>query len=675
MPAAPALVQQDGVAEFAHPRGELAGVARVHAVVPGGGAQQEGRVGAVRAEAVVRGEGAQVREVGLVLGVPVLRHPRGAREELVVAEHVEQGDLGDYRAEVLGVPGEHGAHQEAPVAAAHRAECGGGGDAARDEVFGDGGEVLVGARPFGLQRGAVPAGPVLPSAPDVRDDARAAALQPRPAGHGPVRRGQGDLEAAVAVQERGARTARLVVGARHEVRDARAVPRDREVLPYREPFGVEAGRGALEDLGGRADPALGERGRLEEALHVEVVGVVGVRVRVHDGDVGERWYGGERRARPGALGRRREHLDAGADVAHRRQEQVVAGPRLADESRAGVRREEDAGGAVAREEGVEAEGEEGARRVPEPVAPERHEQVLAVRVRLGVVGHVDLDESVAGSEEVQLAGEEVDRPADEVPFEARCAVVPAPGHDVAPLRLVHDGGLAERSPAPPAPYRARVPGVGQRAAREPGADEDGVLIDPPDAGLGLGDAETVGDELPPHEVEFAHLDRVAAAARQAHERPLPVRLAHDGTAPHPVDALGPGERVGIEQYLPRGRVLAVLLGGGAPPQPAHVLGVPPEVVPAGAPSRRVGDAVARVEHLAHPCFERGEPGVLREGGLRLGVPLSHPGESRLALDVFQPQIRIVISHSPHSPAPATCDSAVTGTMASVTHGRRNVLIR
>jgi len=61
----------------------------------------------VRVRAMAPHEGVPVGGVG----VAVLGHPRGAREQLVEAAHVEQGHRAHHRAEELGPAHEHVAHE------------------------------------------------------------------------------------------------------------------------------------------------------------------------------------------------------------------------------------------------------------------------------------------------------------------------------------------------------------------------------------------------------------------------------------------------------------------------------------------------------------------------------------------------------------------------------------
>ena len=102
-----------------------------------------------------------------LIGVAVLLHPRGARQQLVVAAHVEQRHLADDGAEELGGAREHVAREQPSVGAALAAQLGRRRDAARDQVFGDRLEIFERLVALLLECGLVPARAVLAAAADV----------------------------------------------------------------------------------------------------------------------------------------------------------------------------------------------------------------------------------------------------------------------------------------------------------------------------------------------------------------------------------------------------------------------------------------------------------------------------------------------------------------------------
>ncbi len=242
--------------------------------------------------------------------------------------------------------------------------------------------------------------------------------------------------------------------------------------------------------------------------------------------------------------------------------------------------------------------------------------------------------------------EEVGGAGDEGPLEAGGGVVPAGGRHVAGLCLEDELGVREVGAAVPATDGARVSGRGQRARPGVGAEEHGVLVEPGDAGLGLRDREAAVDERPVLDVELADHDGVRAVPGQHDQGAPAVRVAHRGPGPHPLLPLRRREGVDVEEDLPGGVVLAVLLGRGAPPQALRPVRVPPEVVEVRAAAHGVGDAVGVVEDLAQLAAQRLEAGVAGERGGGLGVPLADPVQCGLTRHVFQPEETIFSSHPP-----------------------------
>jgi hypothetical protein len=69
------------------------------------------------------------------------------------------------------------------------------------------------------------------------------------------------------------------------------------------------------------------------------------------------------------------------------------------------------------------------------------------------------------------------------------------------------------------------------------------------------------------------------------------------TGPHPLLALGGGQRIDVDDDVPLRRVLAVLLERGAPPQSARMGCVLPEVVEMIALASDAGDPGVGVEYV------------------------------------------------------------------------------
>ena len=121
------------------------------------------------------------------------------------------------------------------------------------------------------------------------------------------------------------------------------------------------------------------------------------------------------------------------------------------------------------------------------------------------------------------------------------------------------------------------------------------------------------------------------------------------------------EFVDVEDDVPLRLLGAVALQRGAPPQPARVLRVAPEVVEVVAASAHVRDAGIGVEH-----FERLGAHLLEAVAAELGerglVVLAHPVQRVVAGDVLEPQVRVVVVHEPILAVPV---SRATGGVAPV----------
>ena len=138
-------------------------------------------------------------------------------------------------------------------------------------------------------------------------------------------------------------------------------------------------------------------------------------------------------------------------------------------------------------------------------------------------------------------------------------------------------------------------------------------------------------------VELADDVGVGAAAREGDQAPVVGRLEPGRAVPDPVLLLGLGEGVEVEHRLPLRLRLAVLVERRAPPQPALVLLVAPEVVVELAALRDVGDLLLRIEDLEQAVVERLELRPLGQFGGGLRVALLDPRERLLAGHVFEPQ--------------------------------------
>ena len=110
---------------------------------------------------------------------------------------------------------------------------------------------------------------------------------------------------------------------------------------------------------------------------------------------------------------------------------------------------------------------------------------------------------------------------------------------------------------------------------------------------------------------------------------------------YPVFALGGGKRVEVQQHVPRRLAAPVILEARAPPEPARMHRVLPEIIEKPAPP-------GNVRNLVRPVEERGQRIAVQrelrvpEARKRPRVLGFHPAKRAGAFDVFEPKMGIVI---------------------------------
>jgi hypothetical protein len=108
------------------------------------------------------------------------------------------------------------------------------------------------------------------------------------------------------------------------------------------------------------------------------------------------------------------------------------------------------------------------------------------------------------------------------------------------------------------------------------------------------------------------------------------------------------ERIDVEEDLP-GRLLeAETLGCRAPPQPARLLGIHPEIVEIRSAPRDVGNLVGPVENRREDVPIGGKFGGA-EGRKRPLVLRLDPDERPWPLYILEPEVRIVIRRRKRRP--------------------------
>ena len=283
-----------------------------------------------------------------------------------------------------------------------------------------------------------------------------------------------------------------------------------------------------------------------------------------------------------------------------------------------------------------------------PFRSERDQQlVLEDALEAHVLGKVQPDRAVVEDEEELGAKEGGDPLHQIVASRRRLLAVGGDGH-VLWSAFVHRARRLQRCPSPPQLGDARVAGGGQRALTEVGPYPQRVFVAPAHRGLGLGQGEPVLDEGSLRGAELAVDDGVAAPAGQCQHAVAGVGLETGGALPHPGLCFLPSEGIDVEQRLPDGSLRPVRLEAGPAPDAALVPGVLPEVVEPLAPDRDVGNALVRVVDAPVGVVGLLELGHLFELGNGRRVASLDPGERILALDLLEPQVRVLgprgISH-------------------------------
>ena len=618
-------------------------MAGVDPVVARRGGQQHARIFLVLEDVVVRRVLADVGPLFRHVRVAVLSHPRGARQHLVIAAHVEQRHLADDGVEQVGTLHQHGARQQAAIAAAHDAQVARTGDFALDQVLRHGDEVVIRALAVFLQRRLVPAGAEFAAAADIGQHIHAALFQPRHARGAAVAWFQRHFEAAIAIQHRGVAAVQLRLLVHDgEVGYLGAVLRRRFELFHLVWRGVVKGRQRLDFRAlVAARRAQVQCGRVEEVGHRQEV-----LVRV------------DRIERAGGQGAQCRRVDAAAlplavhvaqfrqavlDLVQGRQQDGRLRWRDIVQRRGGSGGEQHLQRLPALHEGLEVGGQQRALRiglaVHFPVRAQGNDQLVAHGEGRGVVRLRHLFEFRTVAQE-HFAAVEIDLPLDELMLVAGREVLVGARAQVVGFGFIQGVRLRQRRAALPLFDDARVARAGHRAGAEIGGHEEGIGVDPAGAALRFGQGEAAVDKRACRHVVLAHDLGVAAAARQGNEAAFALRIQAGGAAPDPVFVLAGGQLVEVDHGFPGRFRQPVLRQGGAAPDAAHVLGVAPEIVVVLAFLADVGNAFLRVEDGFQARLQGREagPGFQLFGGD--GIVLLDPGQRLVAEDFFQPQVGI-----------------------------------
>ena len=216
-----------------------------------------------------------------------------------------------------------------------------------------------------------------------------------------------------------------------------------------------------------------------------------------------------------------------------------------------------------------------------------------------------------------------------------------PDRHMVGARLENDRGGQRVGAAPPQPHRARIARARGHVLAQRGGQQQRVAIEPGGPAFRLGQRETAGYEIASNKVEFAQHHGIGAAARQHQNGTVVAARDRRSPAPRPIFALRCRERVEVEENFPVRLLAAVAVERSGAPQAARVLRVLPKIEDLGtAPGNYrdvVGPIVDRRERVAI-----GLETAIAEPRQGRGVLCVYPGERPLAVDLFEPEIGVVV---------------------------------
>ncbi len=494
--------------------------------------------------------------------------------------------------------------------------------------------------------GIVPAAPELAAAADIGDDGGAAALQPQLADGGIVVGQLRDAEPAIA-RQMNRRIAGLAGRSDLGIGDAGAVLRDRLVPADGEALRVEGGRRLLQEFGrlGRAQQV--QRGRGQRVLRAgQEIAVRLFLALIQWPKVGDAEFGqpGDGLARP-ARRRRGQRFEHRPQIIEQRHHEPAAAPEKPLQGAPRGRFEEAGETAIPAEEGGERNAEDGVRRMgfagDGPLGPALRREPAAMPIGRGVGRNFEEGLGSGAIAEPQLRIKEATAIDEHQTVGAGLAV------DIGRDRQMVGGGReydrcgAGVGAPPPQPHRACVARMGRHAVAPGRRQQEAVAVEPGGAALGFRQRKTVRNKVAREQIEFAQHDGVRTAARQ-HQDGAVVALGDGrGPAPDPVLAFAGGERVEIEHDLPLRLGVAEAVERRRPPEAARLRRILPEIEDPGAAPGDQRDVVGPVEDRGQEVAIGGKAAVAERLEGRTVLRLD-PEERALAVDLFEPQIGVVV---------------------------------
>ena len=158
--------------------------------------------------------------------------------------------------------------------------------------------------------------------------------------------------------------------------------------------------------------------------------------------------------------------------------------------------------------------------------------------------------------------------------------------------------------------------------------------------LPRGQVESARREPLGRQVELAHPHRVLAAVREVHQAARIAGRRAVGALPHPIGPFRRRQRVEIQHRLPgRGRA-GVALRRRAPPKPAHMGRILPEIIDRAADQFRGGDTIGGVDDREGLGMEHPIAGIALQHRQGAGILFFHPRQGARALDGLEPEIGV-----------------------------------
>ena len=201
-------------------------MAGMHAIILRRRHEERFRIFHTLFQIVIRRNLAQERAFNRISRIAILTHPRRARQQLVIAQHVEQRDLNHHRVPQFRTLRQRNAHQQPAVGSAHDTKPARSRNLARHQILRDRHKIIIDNLALGLQPRLMPGRSELAAATDIGQHIDPATFQPQFANCPGIAGRHRNLKPAIGIKQRRVRTIKLqTLFAQHEIRHLDAVRR------------------------------------------------------------------------------------------------------------------------------------------------------------------------------------------------------------------------------------------------------------------------------------------------------------------------------------------------------------------------------------------------------------------------------------------------------------------